>query len=319
MSGIRLHQLEGFFHVARHGNYTKAAQAYDYPIGQPAVYQQVRGLQEDLGLTLVAQAGPRHTELTPEGRALYEFLSPFFDGLPNLLDRIKAAAAEPLVLAADQFLATEALPPALLQLQETHPGFRIRLEELSSQDIVQSVARGEVDAGLVHLAEAPRRVIWEPLGRIGVALLVPLRHPLAKLGRMPTSAEIASHPLIVYGPSSPRRILTERIFKASGEKLKIAAEVGFAQTMRVLVREGLAPAFIPYLLSGNKGRSKLELPAEHGTIAFDMSPRLKGGALPFGLLYRRGTEESLSFRLISHALRQTWTTDTGIQTKSHKI
>src|SRR5689334_14012266 len=113
MSTIRLHQLEGFFHVARLGGYTKAAQAFSYPIGQPAVYQQVRGLQEDLGVTLVVQAGPRRTELTPEGRALYEFLSPFFDGLPRLLERITAAAAAPLVLAADQFLAMEALPTAL--------------------------------------------------------------------------------------------------------------------------------------------------------------------------------------------------------------
>src|SRR4029077_9761257 len=51
MSTIRLHQLEGFFHVARLGGYTKATQAFSYPIGQPAVYQQVRGLQEDLELT----------------------------------------------------------------------------------------------------------------------------------------------------------------------------------------------------------------------------------------------------------------------------
>src|SRR5205085_5771018 len=108
MPGIRMHQLEGFFYVARLGNYTKAAQAFSYPIGQPAVYQQVRGLQEDLGLTLVIQAGPRRTELTPEGRALYEFIAPFFDGLPRLLERISHSAIQPLVLAADQYLAMEA-------------------------------------------------------------------------------------------------------------------------------------------------------------------------------------------------------------------
>src|SRR5579862_3340346 len=127
MPTIRLHQLEGFFHVARLGGYTKAAQAFSYPIGQPAVYQQVRGLQEDLGITLVVQAGPRRTELTPEGRALYEFLAPFFDGLPKLTERISGAAAAPLILAADQFLATEALPQALSKTLENYPGFRLRL------------------------------------------------------------------------------------------------------------------------------------------------------------------------------------------------
>jgi DNA-binding transcriptional LysR family regulator len=307
MPGIRLHQLEGFFHVARLGGYTKATQAFSYPIGQPAVYQQVRGLQEDLGLTLVIQAGPRRTELTPEGRALYEFIAPFFDGLPRLLERIKTSAIQPLVLAADQYLAMEAIPAVLNKTLQTHPEFRIRIEELASEEIVRSVAHGETDAGLAHLSETPQGVNWEPLGRIGVALLIPTKHPLAKLGRLPNPPEIAKYPLIAYGPNSPRRALMERLFRESGERVKIAAEVTFSQTMRVMVREGVAPAFVPYLLSGKKGAPiKSELPREPQTIAFDMSPRLKGGALPFGLLYRPGMAESVAFRILSKALREIW-------------
>jgi len=307
MPGIRMHQLEGFFHVARLGGYTKAAQAFSYPIGQPAVYQQVRGLQEDLAVTLVRQAGPRRTELTPEGRALYEFLAPFFDGLPRVVERIKQAAAGPLLLAADQFLAMEALPAALLKTYAANPGFQLRLDELPVGDIIAYVRSGQADAGLAHLAEPPRGVEWEALGRIGVALLVPARHPLAKLGRTPTPQEIAQHPLIVYGPSSPRRALTERLFQQYGERVRVAAEVSFSQTMRPLVRAGIAPAFVPYLLAGSKGKgARVELPREPQTVSFDVSPRLKGGALPFGLLYRSGVEESIAFQALAKGLRETW-------------
>jgi DNA-binding transcriptional LysR family regulator len=308
MPTIRLHQLEGFFYVARLGGYTKAAQAFSYPIGQPAVYQQVRGLQEDLGVTLVVQAGPRRTELTPEGRALYEFLAPFFDGLPKLVERISGAAAAPLILAADQFLATEALPQALSKTLESFPGFRLRLEESPTEEIVQFVTNGQADAGLVHLAEPPPNMVWEPLGRIGVAMIIPLNHPLAKLKRAPTPAEIGKHPLIVYGPSSPRRVLTERLFKYHGENLKVAVEVSFSHTMRAFVREGFAPAFVPYLLGGQKGipSAKDSLPREPGTISFDVSAHLKGGALPFGLLYRQGTEESVAFRALAGVMRKLW-------------
>ena len=35
--------------------------------------------------------------------------------------------------------------------------------------------------------------------------------------------------MIVYGPSSPRRVLTERLFRESGESLKVAAEVTLLQ------------------------------------------------------------------------------------------
>ena len=305
MPGIRMHQLEGFFYVARLGNYTKAAQAFTYPIGQPAVYQQVKGLQEDLGVTLVRQAGPRRTELTPEGRALYNFLAPFFDGLPLLLERITNSAAEPLILAADQFLAMEALPAAMLKAKAAAE-IQIRLQERASQEIMHAVLSGEADAGLVHLLAVPPGLRWEPLGKIGAALMVPRSHPLAASDTPPSSLEIAKYPMIVYEPNSPGRLLTERLFRESGKRLVVAAEVTFSQTMRALVRAGVAPAFVPYLISNADG--KINLPREPQTVSFDMSSKLKGGALPFGLLFRPGMEESHTLRVMLKALRQTWGT-----------
>ena len=307
MSTLRLHQLEGFFHVARLGSYTKATQAFSYPIGQPAVYQQVKGLQEDLGVTLVRQAGPRRTELTPEGRALYNFIAPFFEGLPKVLEKIHAAVAEPLVLAADQFLAMEALPPAWLKVQAVKPGIQVRLLEVNSTELLRCVSSGEADAGLSHLLSVPPGLRWEPLGRIGAALMIPKAHPLAASGNVPTFNEIARCPLIVYEANSPGRLLTERLFRQSGGSLQVAAEVTFSQTMRALVRAGLAPAFVPYLLSGKKrDLARARLPQEPQTISFDVSSRLKGGALPFGLLCRPGMEESLSLRIFIKALKETW-------------
>ena len=49
---IQLHRLEGFYWVARTGGYARAARAFPYPLTQPAVHQQVRKLEEDLGARL---------------------------------------------------------------------------------------------------------------------------------------------------------------------------------------------------------------------------------------------------------------------------
>ncbi|MCZ7647357.1 MAG: LysR family transcriptional regulator [Planctomycetota bacterium] len=301
MTDYRLQQLEGFYLVARHGGYTKAAQAYPYPIGQPAVYQQVKGLQDTLGVALVRQVGPRRTELTPEGRTLYEFLTPFFEGLPRVIEGLRGEAGGPLILAADQFLAMEALPAALVRMREQRPAFRVRVEELATPEIEARIRNGQVDAGLVHVLRTPAGLAWEPLGHIGAALLVPEGHPLAKLGRPPTTAELVRHPLIAYEPQSPGRLLLERIFREAGSRLTIAAEVTFSQTMRALARAGVAPAFVPFL---RRAKGAVELPREPGTVAFDASARIQGGALPFGLLYRPGLEESPSFRALAAALRE---------------
>lgn len=307
MAAIRLHQLEGFFYVARTGGYTKAAEAFSYPIGQPAVYQQVKQLQEALGVTLVRQAGPRRTELTPEGRALFAFISPFFEGLPRVVEQLQGAAGEPLVLAADQFLAMEALAPALIAIRKKHPDFRVRVLELASQELVDSVLHGDADVGLLWLPATPVELRWQPLGRIGASLLVPADHPLAKLKKAPTPQDVARHPLIVHERRSPSRKLTERVFREYGSHLQIVAEVTFAETMRAMVRAGVAPAFVPHLISsGTASQTARGSSKETGTRTFDISSRLKGGGLPFGLLFRSGTEESATFKVFRDAMVKLW-------------
>src|SRR5574342_238857 len=67
---IQLHRLEGFFHVARHGGYTRAARAFPYPISQPGVYQQVRKLEQDLGVPLFERVGRDRVALPELTRAL---------------------------------------------------------------------------------------------------------------------------------------------------------------------------------------------------------------------------------------------------------
>ncbi len=306
MNGIRLHQLEGFYHVAQTGNYTKAAEAFSYPIGQPAVYQQVKQLQDDLGVPLVRQAGPRRTELTPEGRVFFEFIAPFFNELPNVVARLRGTAPEPLKLAADQFLAMEALPQSLLAIRKDHPQFTVQIIELASQEIVNRVMQGQADAGLLYLADVPRELSWTRLGRIGAALMVPIRHPLAKGRTGPKAVDILKYPLITYESRSPSRLLTEKIFRQFGSKLQIAAEVTFSQTMHAMVQAGYAPAFVPFLMPRSGAVDAAALPKVPGTKCFNVSNLLKGGALSFGLLFRPGIAQSPTFQLFSKTMLQNW-------------
>jgi DNA-binding transcriptional LysR family regulator len=192
-----------------------------------------------------------------------------------------------------------------LRARARNPHIQIRLHERATHEVVQSLLNGEADAGLLHLVEKPPGLRWEPLGQIGAALLVPRAHPLAKHDN-PSLAEVANFPLIVYEANSPSRLLTERLFRESGRRLIIAAEVTFSQTMRAFVSAGIAPAFVPFLRAGKRGVHKLLLPHEPNTVTFDVSDRLKGGALPFGLLFRSGMEESRTLQILIKALRETW-------------
>jgi len=87
---IQLYQLEGFYRVALHAGYARAARAFPYPITQPGVYQQVRKLEIDLGQTLFERIGHDRVALTGAGRRLFEFCEPFFRDLPDVVRDIEA-------------------------------------------------------------------------------------------------------------------------------------------------------------------------------------------------------------------------------------
>ena len=54
---VDLHRLEGFWLVATHGGYARAARAAAYPITQPALHQQVKKLEAEVGITLLERVG----------------------------------------------------------------------------------------------------------------------------------------------------------------------------------------------------------------------------------------------------------------------
>ena len=81
---MELRQLEYFAAVARHGQFTRASRALS--VAQPAVSQQIKRLEAELGLELLRRT-TRHVELTDAGELL-------LDRANRALGEIEAARQE---------------------------------------------------------------------------------------------------------------------------------------------------------------------------------------------------------------------------------
>ena len=86
---IDLHRLAGFHLVAKEGGYAKAARAAPYPITQPALHQQVRKLEGEVGITLLERVSKDRMQPTPAGAQLLNFIKPFFRDLPRVVDSVR--------------------------------------------------------------------------------------------------------------------------------------------------------------------------------------------------------------------------------------
>jgi LysR family transcriptional regulator, cys regulon transcriptional activator len=81
-------------------------------------------------------------------------------------------------------------------------------------------------------------------------LLLPSTHPLALLGRAPTLAELARHPLISYESSIRADSSLRRAFAAEGVEPQVAMTARDANLIKTYVRAGLGAGLLAEMALG---------------------------------------------------------------------
>lgn len=293
---IQLHQLEGFYYVGLHAGFTRAAEAMPYPITEPALHQQVRKLERALGTRLTEQGPRRRTLLTPEGRLLHRFVTPFFERLPALVRGLAAGTAGALSIGSEALYVEALAAPALAAARRAAPGAVLRLVEGDLGTLVAGLERGELDLAFSSQAAVPEGIAFEALGRMALRLLIPSGHALAKRAGPLSLEDLRGEPLVLYERGSEGRAFTDAALRRTTLDVPVAAEASSAFAMRALVRAGVAPAILPHI---GKPPARRVLP--DGTISCDITElvRRTHGLPRYGYLRRAGEPPS---RLILAAL-----------------
>lgn len=135
--------------VAASGSFSAAARILN--LTQPAVSQQIRELEQRLGVALLERGG-RQTQLTPAGKVLV-------DHARDLLDRADAAVSEMahyrdgklgrVRLGSDATFCAFLLPPIVRELMNAHPDLQLTVEAGPSADLIHKVATNELDIAIV--------------------------------------------------------------------------------------------------------------------------------------------------------------------------
>ena len=120
-----LTSLRAFAALAERKSYTRAAT--DLNVSHAAVSQQVKALEERLGVALVARAG-RGIALTAAGAALARDLDIGFAAIRRGVEALGGAdAARPVQVSMSPAFATEWLMPRIMEFQYRHPDITLML------------------------------------------------------------------------------------------------------------------------------------------------------------------------------------------------
>jgi DNA-binding transcriptional LysR family regulator len=144
---MELRQLRYFVAVAEELNFNRAA--HQLLIAQPALSQQIRKLEEEIGVSLFNRE-KRQIELTPAGQALLEDARKLLGGVEMAVrscQRIGRGEKGRLIIGFTP-LACWLLPRLIGQYREQYPEVELIFEELLNQEQAEALGKEYIDAAV---------------------------------------------------------------------------------------------------------------------------------------------------------------------------
>ena len=242
---IQLHRLEGFYRVAVAGGYTRAAQAFPYPISQPGVHQQVSKLEAELGKKLFDRQGRDRVELTAAGRRLFDFVKLFFEGLPLVEREIGAGSFGGLLrIDAAALEIRYLMPPWLQQLRRQRPDIDVDLEEVQVPDFSR-LAHGKTDLVVDYLPQLPAGIEAQRVGTHYIFIVVP-KQGFGLGSRTPSLRSLRDKPFVSFHPSLPHCQLQLNALGASGAERRKLLSASSTEAILGFVAAGLGYSLVPW-------------------------------------------------------------------------
>ena len=252
---MELRHLRYFLAVADAMSFTAAAERLH--VAQPALSQQIRALERELGVTLI-ERGARTRALTEAGIR-------FAARARRILLEAETASEEMAGFgsgrhgtvrfgSALQSLTEGRVAALLAGFHRENPGLRVAFREAHTRPLLRELAHGRLDLALIHLGEGASSELHIAFEEVPVAidrlyeepllLAVGPEHRLARR-RSVRWSELAGEEFVSFGAGSTVRELAARAARTAGIPMRAPISAINLGTIRALVSAGLGVSILP--------------------------------------------------------------------------
>ncbi len=234
---LTLRQLAVFECVARHLNYTRAAD--ELYLSQPAVSMQIRQLEEAVGLPLFERLG-RKIHLTEAGHELFFYAQVIGRQLKEaeeVLSALKGLSKGRLavsVASTANYFATR----LLAAFKREYEGVAVSLDVTNRRTLLRQLEHNEVDLVIMGRPPEDADLLAEPFMDNPLVVIAPADHALAGQREIPM-ARLADEPFVVRERGSGTRIAMEKSFAEQGRSLETGMEMTSNEAIKQAVEAGL--------------------------------------------------------------------------------
>lgn len=235
--------VKAFLAVVDAGSFHRAALQLN--MTQPTVSRRVRALEAALSVTLLERTTRRVT-LTSIGRALDPMLRRVvceFENCTFSLGDFGARHPGEVTIASIATAASSFLPRLLKRFSMAHPDVRFRIVDLSAEEGLDCVARGEAEFGINFLGASRSDLKFTPLIDDDFVVACHANHKFASRDFVRWS-DLSAQRLIISQRSGNRALIDQALAK-SNLRLNWSVEVVHLSTSFGLVEAGVGMSIVP--------------------------------------------------------------------------
>lgn len=289
-----------FVQVVEEKSYTQVARRLG--VSQPAISNQMRVLEEKLGVKLFQRQGKGFT-LTHEGETVLKYALRILEEWNSLHEEMGENATEimgKVHIGASHIPGEYLLPKLLSPIQRDQPKINFKVTIGDSLEIAEKVLTHEVDFAVVGSNFHTDKLNSTYWIKDDIKCIVSRDHPLAQLEKI-TPEDLLEYPMVIREAGSGHRRALEDALNKMGthlEDFKIGFEAGSAESVKNAIRSGLGYSFlsISAIESASEGLTVCDvegLKIERGFYL--LTRRQKNLAKParfcYDYLLERGSEE----------------------------
>jgi DNA-binding transcriptional LysR family regulator len=239
-----LSDLSLFLNVADSGSITKGATRAHLALASAS--ERIRGMEDTLGVKLLAR-GRRGVQPTPAGQALVHHARLMLEQHERMKGELGAYARGlkgHIRLLCNTAAMTEFLPEPLAAYLAAHANVDVDLEERPSYEIVQAVAQGLADIGIVADTVDLGDLQTFPFGVDRLVVVVPRGHALAKR-RQVAFRDVIDRDFVGLSAGSALQDHLGQHAARGGRALKLRVRVRSFDAVCRMVERGVGIGIVP--------------------------------------------------------------------------
>jgi LysR family transcriptional regulator, transcription activator of glutamate synthase operon len=273
-----LRQLRYLVALAEELNFTRAAAAEH--IAQPALSQQIRRLEEEVGVGLVERT-TRKVALTEAGELLAVRARRILAEIAiarEELEALRGVDVGHVTIGAIHTMGPIDLSLALAVFHEAHPGVALTVREQASEECAELLRADELDLAFLSVTERveSRELALHQLISEELMVLLPRDHALAGRARV-RMAELAQEHFISFRQGARLRELLFSAGRDAQFEPRVTLESNEAQRIRALVSRGLGVAILPRSDAMVPGRDIVAAPIVDPVLRRDITLAWRAG------------------------------------------